>query len=88
MTQEASLKVAVVVQEAERTATDASWNEAEQGRRCLDAECQSLQSTCAGESSVSTSCFHLVIVPGYGPVACLGLRAEALSDLEARAATE
>ena len=32
--------------------------------------------------------FHLSIVPGYGPVAFLGLRAEALSDLEVRTAIE
>ena len=48
-TQVANLKVAIVVQEAERTAVDVARDMAEQGHRCLEAECRGLRSTCTGE---------------------------------------
>ena len=78
----------MVVQELRRTAVDAARNEAERCHRRLEAECQSLCSTCAGESSLSALCFHLVIVPGCRSIVCLGLSMEALSNLESRMATE
>lgn len=84
----ANLKAAVAIQEAERTAADAARNRAEQGHRCLKAECQGLHSTCAGESSLSVSPLYLLVVPGCGLVAFSGLCAGALLDLEARMAVE
>lgn len=78
----------MAVQEAERTTTEATWDQAEQGHRRLEAECLSLRSTCAGEFSLPALCFRLVTVPDCGSIACLGLRMGALSDLEARTAAE
>jgi len=54
MSQVASLRMAMAVQETECTMVDAALNVAEQGHQRLEAECQSLCSTCAYESSSSS----------------------------------
>lgn len=78
----------MAAQEVERTTADVAWDKVEQGHRHLKDECQNLQSTCAGESSLSVLCFRLVILPSYGSIACLVLCMGALSDLEVRTTVE
>ena len=54
--QVAGLKVALAVQETNLISAGAAQNEAEQGRQCLDAECQKLHSACGSEFSSILCC--------------------------------
>ena len=49
MSQVASLKDVISIQEAGLTSASAAWEMAEQGRQCLEAECYKLRSTCSGK---------------------------------------
>lgn len=58
--QVAGLKETMAVQEIELTSAGAARDKAEQGRRRLEAECQTLRSACAGE--YSSACILLSFV--------------------------
>ena len=87
MSQVASLKDELAVQETELTSVGAAQNEAEQGCQRLEAECQKLCSACGGESPSTLHCaFALLLCLVMNQLFFLGLRARALSDQEEKAA--